>query len=364
MRTTKDRGDAVATGRPKWLGGFIRQTKRGKPVYVIEKRIRGALFKVSTRKHTEDAAMRELRRFEADPAGYDPVGLLDRLVMTPELIMEYRAWQLEPPPVGRGNTYEWAQLSARHLFDWLERLAGIDLRRVSLIEHVKPALREWRSPHQRATALKGFFTWLRKERGLLKHHEDPMPDLRIPQLQAAKNSVTGARDVPFDKVQRVYRHLRSDVVDVLDVLSATGWHVSEVMRFATNGEIRKDPTGKGLATLVTWHKRREHAVAGIHHPEHLEAAKRIRERGFVWGRSTLTRLMREANIAAGIDPQRERPVRFGDMRHNVSTWAIEDGDDVANVAKAFNHTDEKMLRQHYVRHAVPRGTVSTRVLRR
>lgn len=364
MGRRNERRDAVETGRKRrpWLGGYISEPKRGKPVYVIEKRIRGVLFKRSTRKHTEDAAVRELRKFEADPAGYDPAGMA-RLTLTPELVMEYRAWQLEPPPAGRGNTYDWACLSSRHLFDWLERLQGVDLRRLSLTEQVKPALKTFRgNHHQRVAALKGFMRWLRQEKGLLKHAEDATLDMAIPQMQAAKQSATGARDVPFDKVQRVFRHLREDVRDVLLLLTATGWHVSEVMRFAEAGEIRADPTGKHLATLVTWHKRREHAVTGLMHQKHVDAARRLREQGYVWGRATLTRLMREANRAAGIDPKKERPVRFGDMRHSVSTWAIEGGDTMENTAKALNHADEKMLRRHYVRHAVPRATVITRLL--
>jgi integrase len=353
----------VETGtRPRWLGGFIRETANGKPVYVIEKRISGALFKVSTRRHTEDAAMRELRRFEADPGGYDPTRTADTLTMTPELVMEHVDWQMTPRPAGRGNSRQWALECGNFLKGWLEALGGRDLRRVSSID-VKHLLKRWEtSLPARVVAIKGFFSWLRKEKGLLKHHEDPMPDVRIPERHAAKETLTGARDVPFQRVQKVYRHLRKDVRDILLLLSGTGWHLSEVRRFATNGEIRKDPTGKHLATLVTFHKRKEKAVSGIMHREHLDAAKRLRAAGTMLSDSTLAGLMRKANRRAGIKPD-ERPVYFGDMRHNVSTWAIEAGEDIGVTAKAFNHTSEKMLRQHYVRHAVPRATIKTRVLK-
>jgi len=145
------------------------------------------------------------------------------------------------------------------------------------------------------------------------------------------------------------------------VLVGTGWHLSEVTRFAESGEIRKDPTGVHLATLVTWHKRKEKAVSGVTKRAHLEAAKRIREGGQLLGRSRLAFLMRRACRDAGLP--KEEWFGFGDMRHSVSTWAIESGDDIRDVARAFNHESEAMLRQHYVRHAVPRGTVSTRVLK-
>lgn len=366
MKTTN--GDSVETATPKkkrpvWLGGFIRVTARGKRVYVIEKRIGGVLFKASTRKHTEDAAIKEFRKFEADPGGYDPTKSADSLIMTPELVLEHVDWQTAPRPAGLGNDHEWALTCGSFLKAWLEAYGNRDLRRVTAVD-IKQMLRRWKtSVPNRVSALKGFYSWLRKEKGLLKHHEDPTPDVPIPGRRAAKETETGARDASFEKVQRVYAHLREDVRDILLLLSGTGWHVSEVRRFVTNGEIRKDPTGKHLATLVTFHKLREHAVSGLTHPEHLEAARRLREKGYMLSRKHLATLMLKANIAAGIDPETERPVYLGDMRHSVGTWAIEDGEDIAATAKAFNHTSEKMLRRHYVRHAVPRATIKTRVLK-
>jgi integrase len=348
----------VATREP-WLGGFIRRTGTGKPVFVIEKRIGGAYFKVSTRCHTKTAAERELARFEMDPTGYRPGAMVagETVKFTAELITEYRDHL-----TAAGNTVEWAQENGRLLADWQEQLGHVDLRRVGATEHVKPALKAWStSLPARVTVLKGLYTWLVKEKGVVKHAENPMPAVRIPERRSAKQGV-GPRDVPFDRVQLVYPHLRADLRDVLLLLSGTGWHVSEVRRFATAGEIRKDPTGKHLAVLVTWHKRREYAVAGLMHPEHLEAARRIREAGHIVSRNVLAAHMRKACDAAGLPEGAPERVFFGAMRHSVATWAIEAGDEMLNVARAFNHTSEKMLRQTYVRHAVPRGTVKTRVL--
>jgi integrase len=344
-------GDLTRTARPQWLGGFIRKTKAGRPTYVIEKRINGQLFKVSTRCHTLDAAVKELARFEVDPGGY-----IKRLVMTVDLVLEYRTWQLDE----RGNSHEWAHTSANLLMDWLEALGDVDLRKLTAVA-VKEKLRGWETSRPaRVTALKGFFTWLRKERGLLKHHEDPMPDVRIPERKSAKEQGR-ARDVPFKTALAVYRHLRADVRDVLQLLSGTGWHLSEVGRFAEKGEIRKDPTGKSKAVLVVWHKRKEDSVTGLSNPLHIAAAKRLREQGWILSRGRLAELMRLANDAAGV-PEGER-LHFGDMRHCVGTWSVELGEDMRDVARAFNHESEKMLRRHYVRHAVPRATIKTRPLR-
>ena len=93
----KQRGDTV-NKRPQWLGGFIRFTKSGKPTYVIERHWRGGYFKASTRMHTEKGALEELARFESDPESY-VAGGRDRLLMTPELVMEYRSHLLD-----KGNT--------------------------------------------------------------------------------------------------------------------------------------------------------------------------------------------------------------------------------------------------------------------
>jgi integrase len=347
------RGDSVETDRKRkpWLGGFIRETKGGRPVYVIEKRIAGRLFKRSTRCHTEKAALDQLRKFEGDPGGY-----VERLMLTDALIFEYRDWQLDVA----GNSHEWAHTSANMLADWMEVIGETDLRQLTAPK-VKTMLASFTtSQPARMTVLKGFFTWLRKERGLLKHHEDPMPDVRIPERKSAKEQGR-ARDVPFETALAVYKQLRADVKDVLQLLSGTGWHLSEVGRFAEKGEIRKDPTGKSKAVLVVWHKRQEHAVTGLSNPAHIAAAKRLREQGWILSRGRLAELMRFANDAANI-PEDER-LHLGDMRHCVGTWSVELGEDMGTVARAFNHESEKMLRRHYVRHAVPRATIKTRALK-
>jgi hypothetical protein len=51
----------------RWEGGYIRQDKRGRDVYVIRRKVRGRAYKVSTRCHTARSALEHLARFEADP---------------------------------------------------------------------------------------------------------------------------------------------------------------------------------------------------------------------------------------------------------------------------------------------------------
>lgn len=352
-------GDSVETVRRHWLGGFIRETKKGRDVYVIEKRIGGRLFKVSTRCHTEDAAMKQLRRFEANPQAYRPGDA--GLALSKELVLEHVDWQMAPAPLGAENSREWALECGRLLFDWLEALEGRDLRHLSPTD-LKEKLKTWRtSIPARVVVLKGLYSWLRKEKGLVRHHEDPALDVAIPKRPAAKDSATGRKDHAFKKVKRVHHSLRKDVRPIYELLAATGWHLAEIRRFVMGGEIRKDPTGKHLAVLVTWHKRKEHAVVGLTKPRHVMLAKRLLAGKTMLSNSTLAGLIRKANRNAGV--KGERLAYLGDMRHTFSTWAIEDGHSMTEVAKHNNHATEAMLRKHYVGHAVPRATIKARLLK-
>src|SRR5216684_3817779 len=60
----------------KWDGGYVRKDERGREVYTIRRMINGKRYDVSTRAHTERAALEQLKRFEADPEGYDARGVL------------------------------------------------------------------------------------------------------------------------------------------------------------------------------------------------------------------------------------------------------------------------------------------------
>ena len=59
-----------------WFGGRIWCDDRGRNVYVIRKQVNGKRYEISTRSHTERAALEQLKRFEADPEGYDPRGVI------------------------------------------------------------------------------------------------------------------------------------------------------------------------------------------------------------------------------------------------------------------------------------------------
>ena len=60
--------------REVWEGGYRRRDSKGRDVFVIERWVGGRKFHASTRCHTRKAALKQLERFEANPAGYRPDG--------------------------------------------------------------------------------------------------------------------------------------------------------------------------------------------------------------------------------------------------------------------------------------------------
>jgi hypothetical protein len=57
----------------KWDYGYIRKDAKGRKVHIIRVSIGGKRYEVSTRRHTQGAAIDEYRRFETDPENYEPV---------------------------------------------------------------------------------------------------------------------------------------------------------------------------------------------------------------------------------------------------------------------------------------------------
>ncbi len=110
---------------------------------MIRRQIDGERIVVSTRCHDERTALEHLRRFEADPRGYDPRGVApaEALVLDEEPAKGYLDWSRDDA----GNSREWRAKRA-FLSWWAEELKGLDLRAgeprcVSLRDHILPALR-------------------------------------------------------------------------------------------------------------------------------------------------------------------------------------------------------------------------------
>jgi integrase len=325
----------------RWLGGYVLGPR---PLYVIERRIRGERFHFSTGCRTERAALKELERFEENPHRYRADGVR----VTEKLVLRYRDWMRDE----RGNSHEWCLTVASFLADWLEDLQGADLRSMRAPELRDLAKARGGSFRHRVVAIKGFCRWLRDE-GRLTRATDPAQDIRLPQARPAK--AARLRGVPIDRIAKVLPLLSAVARDVLVLQSGTGWHTTEVRRFAAAGRIAEGEGG-ALAVIVTVHKRGVEHATRIQHPEHLAAAKRLLGRGSIPSRFTLCGQMRSACDRAGVE-------RFGlgVIRHTVATHAVKAGASLQDVARFLGHTSEKTTRAFYVEH--PASAVAVPVLR-
>lgn len=324
--------------RRKWLGGYVRQGKKG-AVFIIERWIHGTHFHISTKCRTERAALKELERFEADPAGYRPQAreATRTVVVTPELIDEYERWQRDV----KRTTPSHARDCARYMEAWMHHFANRDLRRLSLHDDIKPALDVWKTArHGRIVALKGFTAWLRREKGLLTRADDPTLDLQVPPSRPEKLRRRKALDRAV--VEATLPHLPAEVRDVVLVLAATGLHVSELRRFATGeGELFEPTSTDAVANLAVRHKTGRLHVVALASQETLEAAQRLRTKGMP-GHSVLWFALRDACDAAG-----KPRWNLGTLRHSVATWLAEAGVPLHDISEQLGHRDPRTTGDFY-----------------
>lgn len=338
------------TKRRTWKGGYIRTTKAGRSIYVIERWARGRRVHVSTGMTSKDAAERELARFELDPLRYRPgvVIAADAVKLDADLVLAYHAHQL-----ANGITKEWADEVARCLADWTVALAGRDLRALHLHFDLKAALEQWptQKPH-RIKAIKGLFRWLREEKGLVDRNQDVTIDLKVPKGSPEKNR--RKKVVEPEVVAAVLRHLAQPTRDILYLLSGTGWHQSEVRRLWESGEITEllRPNDEGvIAVLHVKHKSGDTHATSLQHRGHLEAAKRIKALKTFPTRMTISRHMKAAREAAGV-----AYFGTGQMRHSALTWGRRDGGAaVAEVSTFAGHRSEQTTKRYYLDLDVPKA---------
>lgn len=331
----------------RWQGGYISLGEGGQPTFFIEKEIDHVRFHVSTRAHTLAAALKHWERFQADPANYSPAGVvadLEGVHLTRELAEDFETWMRTRP---RPASEKWIREVAHRLADWMVDLSGVDLRRATLKDHIKPALARHEGGRQhRIIAIKSFYAWLRKERHVLTSANDPTLDLPVPQAIPEKHRRTKA--VPLAHVRKVAPKLALPYRDILVVMADTGMHVTEIERFIrdVDSELVRTRRGDTLAVMRFRHKsRKTHAVA-INRREVLEAAERMRKRGEVPRRmnATLARACRAAKV----------PVfSYGVLRHSVATWLEEQNVPTAQSIRLTGHASEKTFLNFYADVEIP-----------
>lgn len=289
-----------------------------------------------------------MKRFEEDPINYRPSGEgSHRLPISAELVAEYREWMISV----KRNSRRWSLTCERLLIEWAEDFAGRDLRSVKLHELESLLDKRVSSRKHRIEALKAFCKWLRRRKGLLTIGQDPTVDLPVPQSDESLKS----KAIPEKDVSAVLRYLPEDARDVLIVLMGTGAHMSEIARFAQEGEfIVTSPT---KATMFMMHKRKRIRPFPLRGRVYVEAAKRVKARGRIPAYDTLNIDMRAACAAAGVP-------RFtmGVIRHSFLTNAFKRGATMAEAGDAVHHSTPKTTKGHYVIGIEPKPVPPLRVL--
>lgn len=331
--------------RGLWLGGYVS----GDGVYVIAKRVSGHRFHISTRCTSKEAAMVQLRRFQANPGAYSPAGDVSPkgLVLNEALIEAHFKWT----KVNIG--WESAKTYRNCLFDWADDLKGKDLRRLRLVEDLKGHLVGKKSVPHRIKAIKSLYTWLVEEQGAVGISENPTVGLKVRKGKPAQ--FHGQVYVEWERFVKVLPHLDPATRDVFVMLSGTGWHLTEIQRFAKEGVIRKrrdtDPPQVVGVLAVAQHKTGSIHVTNIVRAEHFDAACRIRDRGHVPGRSWVLELLNRAvaKVNDGV-PESERITRFTprQLRHSVATWLVQSGLSPQAAGEYVGHMDPRTTRRHYV----------------
>jgi integrase len=382
------------TDRSTWeqRGGRIRFDAKGRPVYVIRKQIAGRRFEVSTHRHTLAAALGEWEKFEKDPEGYAADGGAGQapLYLENKLVERFLAWSAGE----RGNSAGWLVKQKAFLADWMEELGAVNLRRLSLRDHVVPALEGATSRRHRLAVLKALYSWLRKHEHVLTSAEDPTIDMPLPQIEPAQWK--RSKVIPRDHIDLVLEYLRAQeqerrakreareaarrpkgeakVVqlvpatesetpdgpwcEALTIQAGTGWHTTEIVRFAATGSIEPLPRTvqqEGVAGVLVCpqHKSGEPMRTRVSAAV-VEAAKRFLAHGAI-SREWYDRAVREAcKSVKRPDGKVGIPVFTpGRLRHSVATWAIEAGADPASVAAFLGHKSPRTTRRFYATHASP-----------
>ncbi len=377
-------------GTEKWAYGYVRRNKAGKPSYVIYQKVLGRVYEVSTRAKTEAAAEAEYRRFEADRDAYSPGGPKkpDGVYLTPDLATEFLTWSAAPKEEGgKGNGARWVHYQSKYLVWWEPHLKGIDLRNAP-IEKIEGPLKDTPSRPHKIEAIKALYSWLVTVRRAIKPTEDPTyRTLKVPQAKAAQLKKKKAM-APAD-----YFELRSKLVklsttlskagrpvfspywiDCLDVLAGTGWHVSELERFSSEGTIQKVDHKDGAAILEVIHKSGSVHRTLVSKPV-FEAAKRIRDRAteaaprheeakrrerktpavrpFVPREGTFKGDALRTALQRACDALEIPRLHPGSFRHSIATHAIDQGAEIKATSDFLGHKSSQTTKKFYATFAVP-----------
>ncbi len=345
-----------------WDGGYIRKDAHGRPVYIIRRMIGGRRFDVSTRATDVESARAQLRRFEADPDNYNPAPVSEPLFLDAGLVKGFLEWSRDE----KKNTREWVKVQQRRLVFWTRTFHRRDLRKLDLREDILPALEGLPGRAHSIRVLKAFFGWLRNEKHLLTLAQDPVAGvLKAPQSRPSQ--WTTPKTIPLEHFEAVRMAIVPDYRDALDVLAGTGWHTTELERFAAGGSVDTVPEhreGEAAAILLCPVTKGGAPLRTAVSEAVAAAARRLRERGKIsrhYLRSAILDAVELVNEKRR--KKRQKPIEAfsgGRFRHSVATWAIERGADPASVAAFLGHKSPRTTQRFYATLATPKKVPTLR----
>jgi len=318
----------------KWTGGRTYQTKDGRAVWVLEKRVEHRQYTITLDVRSEKEAEAELALFWRDPEAYKT-----RTQARQEARHEAatKAVFLDVTSAGRfleyllkeKRTQKYVKDTRLYLAQWADALGGRDLREVEP-QDVKRLLGSWTTARQkRIAAFKAFCSFLEDE-GLLDPNQDPSRALKVPPSRPEK--ARREKGYTMEQVEQLYlaTHIQA-VRDVVCLHAKTGMHGTEIERLARGeGKITVlDPARYGdiAATIRFTHKTGRQHTLSID-AQCLAAAQRLQTRGRApadrWTRRVLERAAEKVGLG---------PIHLGEFRHSFVAWALEHGEHVSYSGK-------------------------------
>lgn len=318
--------------------GRVWVSKGGKRVFYIRQHRDGKRWDVSTKCSTLRGAVKELERFESDPAGYRPQGTGEQLVLDEAMIERYASWCRENT---ESQDPRWLEAKKRYLRWWAEQLGGKTLSSVSL-SRILDALAGQPSRKDRVVAIKHLYSWLRRTDQLAASDDPTLDTLAVPQSRPEQDTSGESKVIPEADFQAVLPKLPGVVQELVRLMAGTGCHLSEALRLMESGTVDGNVIGfrhKG------GHVHRIEVEPGV-----AAAARWLIERGSPPARETVYRAIRAACTAAGVEQW--TPGRF---RHTYATTARQRGVSAADVALALGHTSPATTLSWYATTAVVKG---------
>lgn len=330
----------------KWQGGRIWRDEDGTRTYFIRRQIAGKRYEISTRCTLESAALEQLARFEEDPVGYAPTttSSASPIYLNLELMLDYLRWCH-----GR-NTEKWIREKRTLLAWWADRLGAKDLRRLSLRDHIAPAIpRGTKGRAHRIQTIKNLFTWLREERHVLSSAEDPTLDLPVPQARPEQWKIP--KVIPIADHQAMLGQIEPAWRSHILVLAGTGWHVTELMRFAAGGTVDPLPPSalsvNGASEILMCPKRKSGEIQRTAVSADVATAGRMVLAASPFRPKNFSRAIAKACSRAKV-----AMIHPGCYRHSVATWALEQGSTPEAAAGFLGLKSVSTLRRFYATLAV------------